>query len=60
MRIKFMQNYANFPGVLECNALKVFEFFIATRFFRMKFYLFYMNIVSVGLLDPVVTFCSAL
>lgn len=50
-----MQNYANFPGVLECNALKVFEFFIATRFFRMKFYFFYMNIVSVGLLVPVVT-----
>lgn len=30
MLIKCMQNYANFPGVFECNALKVFEFFIST------------------------------
>lgn len=56
MLIKCMQNYANFPGVFECNTLKVFEFFIATT--QLVFFLyneilffFHMNIIIEALED---------
>lgn len=41
MLIKCMQNYANFPAVLECSALKVFEFLLQLVFSQWNIFFLY-------------------